>query len=366
MPEYGQHIGIIADIQHNCDISDARDHGIYSMCSMVLKLRNLYKWEKAIPPWGEPDPGDLLDWIEDKETYWADIAEEAYRPFMVDEKEISPYDPESMNRFLDDASLVYGAGLGRSLKAVFFLAERSEQRTVEGCPVVVLGREVAREMASPFAMVQESTIIIRRESLRYFLWDQIQELRSTCKSSMQYVLRSYGLLQNGSLDQELFRSKLDTMVEEEMDLFIYHEVGEMLQTTLDSGSLQILTARFPGSVIEFVCRAVKDILADTHPQGLIAYCAREQRASSLGLYLGFLDGLRKELFPEMAMAWQYFLESEDWSGIEQARRVCRERNLQLAEIIRHIAQHQETLSDDQVASQFHAQVTLPLGLDVPK
>ena len=52
---------LLTQIQHNCDVSDARDHGIYSMCSLVLKLRNLYKWERGLEPWSEPDSADLLD-----------------------------------------------------------------------------------------------------------------------------------------------------------------------------------------------------------------------------------------------------------------------------------------------------------------
>lgn len=358
-----QHSTLLADIQHNCDISDARDHGVYSMCTMVLKLRNLYKWETNMQPWDEPDPGDLLDWIEVKETYWEGLVEKNYRTLVLPGTDCSPFDCDAVNNGLDDEKLFYGSGYGRSLKAVFFLAEQIEKRTVEGCPVVILGREVAKEMASPFAMAQDGRIIIRRESLRYFLWDQIQELRSSCKSSMQSFLLTSKVLRNGSLDQQLLKDRLDTIVDEQMDLFIYHEVGELLQTTMDSGTLQSLTARFPGSIIEFVCRALKDTLADTHPQGLLSKCIREQRESSLALYIGLLDGLRLELMPEMALAWKGFLDRKDWSEIENARNKCRSRNLKMAETVQRISHSQENLSDGEVQAQFHNQVTLPLGLD---
>jgi hypothetical protein len=78
---------LIQDIQHNCDISDARDHGIYTMCTMVLKLRNLYKWEKGLQPWEEPESADLLDWIDVKENYWATIAGEPFRPLLGPDSE---------------------------------------------------------------------------------------------------------------------------------------------------------------------------------------------------------------------------------------------------------------------------------------
>ena len=79
-------VKFIQTIQHNCDISDARDNGIYSICTLVLKLRNLYKWEHGIEPWAEPEPADLLDWIEAKENYWETLAEKDFLPLPVNGK----------------------------------------------------------------------------------------------------------------------------------------------------------------------------------------------------------------------------------------------------------------------------------------
>ena len=355
----------IADIQHNCDISDARDHGIYSMCTMVLKLRNLYKWEKNLQPWEEPEAADLLDWIDGKENYWATIAGESFRSLAAGGKRLAPLALEEINEALQGGTLLYGAGYGRSMKAVFFLAEKLEERRAEGCPVVILGRERAREMASPFAMVQDGLIIIRREALRFFLWDQIQEVRSSCRSSLKFALQSYGVIRGGVLDPKLLQAKLDVMVEEEMDLFIAHEVGEILQTTLKSETLQTIIGHFPGTVIEFVGRSIKDILADTHPQGLLAYLVREQRDASLGFYLTFLDGLRSKLFPEILPAWQLFVADRDWQRIEQARRTCWERNSLIAGQIEAIAETIGHDPDDRIMGRFNREILEPLGLATP-
>ena len=359
------HTTFIEDVQYNCDISDARDHGIYSMCTMVLKLRNLYKWEKGLQPWDEPESADLLDWIEAKENYWATIAEESFRPLSVAGKHYAPLDLEDVNATLN-GTLLYGAGYGRSMKAIFFLAEKLEQSTIEGCPVIILGAEQAREMASPFAMVQDGLIIIRKHSLRYFLWDQVQEVRSSCRSSLRYALQSYGVMKDGVLDQELFKQSLDTIVEQEMNLFIYHEVGEILQADLSSESLRRIVDHFPGSVLEFVGRAVKDIQADAHPSGLLAYILREKRHSTLGLYLSFFDGLREKLFPELLAAWRLFVADGDWRHIEHARSACWLRNQGLARRIQDAAGMIGTEPDDKVLEFFNNQVLEPLGLDKAK
>jgi Family of unknown function (DUF6866) N-terminal domain/Family of unknown function (DUF6866) C-terminal domain len=356
----------IQDIQHNCDISDARDHGIYSMCTMVLKLRNLYKWEKGLQPWEEPESADLLDWIEAKENYWATIAGESFRTLSTAGKTLAPLDLEEINAALSDDTVVYGAGYGRLMKTVFFLAEKIEERNEEGCPILILGKEWAREMASPFAMAQDGRIIIRKESLRFFFWDQIQEVRSSCRSSLRQALQSYGVMKDGVLDQGLFKRVLDTIVEQEMNLFIYHEVGETLQTTLNSELLQTIVGHFPGSVIEFIGRAVKDILADTHPQGLLAYIVREQRDSSLGFYLTFLDGLREKLFPEIHTAWRSYIAEGDWEHIEQARVSCRKRNERTAGQIEEITRMIGNESDEVILERFNDQILTPLGLERPR
>lgn len=361
-----QDSSIIDDIQHNCNISDARDHGVFSMCTMVLKLRNLYKWEHGMEPWQEPETADLLDWIEAKENYWKTIEKEPYRHLGINGCNYLPDDSDEINTSLRDKQLVYGAGYGRSMKAVFFLAEKIEQRTVAGCPVLILGKERAKEMASPFAMAQDGVVFVRKESLRFFLWDQIQELRSSCRNAFRHALGMYGLLQDGQLSQQKLKDTLDTIVDGEMDLFIYHEVGELLQTTLDSSTLQTIIGRFPGSVYEHVCRSIKDILADTHPEGVLGHLIREKRETSLSLYVGFLDGLRKELFPEIFDALQQFYKDRDWQGIEQARSVCRDNSLRYAEKIKAIAQKSEHVSDEHVRELFNRQIILPLGLDIPQ
>ena len=354
----------IEDVQFNCDVSDAKDHGIYSMCSMILKLRNLYKWEYQIEPWSEPEPGDLLDWVDEKERYWEGLCKESFRPLTILGKEILPHNLGFVNRALKSENLLYGAGHGRSMKAVFFLAEILEKKQMEGKTVYILGNEKAKEMASPFAFVQDGVIIIKRESLRYFLWDQFQEMRSSCKTSSQYVLNHYELMNNGHLDHHALKERLNDIVAEELNLFIYHEIGETQDSGLDYAVFQEIIRRFPSSVLEFVCRSLKDVLADTHPKGLLSYIIRERKSSSLALYVSFLDGLREKLFPEIKTNWELFRQNEDWSLIENAQEQGRKRFLETAQEIVSITTAARTLSNEQTLQNFQNKILQPLGFDV--
>jgi len=356
---------LLQTIRHNCDISDARDNGIYSICMLVLKLRNLYKWEQGIEPWQEPDSGELLDWIEAKENYWETIAEEEYSPLEINGREADPFSVEEVNPLLAGEGRLDGAGYGRSLKSIFFLAEKIREEIVEGCPVIILGRESARELSSPFAMHQDGTIIIRRDPLRFFFWDHVQEIRSSCKASLHHALDHYGILRDGQLDQEAFRQQLDTIVDAEIPMFIYHEVGEVLQDTFDSDTLRQIISTFPDSAIEYVSRAVKDVLADTHAQGMMGFIIREQRDASLGFYVGFLAGLRRVLSPEVIQAFDRFLEDGDWSRIEEARIACRDNCCRLAEKIRSLAERIGAEDSEQVKLRFYDEILVPLGLEPP-
>jgi hypothetical protein len=333
---------------------------------LVLKLRNLYKWEHGIEPWEEPESSDLLNWIDSKENYWEKIIDEPYESVPTGDRSAEPYDIAEINTWLAPRNLLYGAGYGRSLKAIFFLAEIISREDIEGCPVFVLGREKARELSSPFAMLQDGTIIIRREPLRFFFWDHVQEIRASNKSSLHHALENYGILENGQLSQEKFRERLDAIVDEEIPIFIYHEVGELLQQDLDSGTLRKIIATFPDSAIEYVSRAVKDILADTHPSGMMGYIIRERREGSLGFYTGLLAGLRKELFPQLTGIFDVFLRNRDWQLIEDARMACRDRNLKIAEKITAIARHIDREPPERIQYRFNEEILIPLGLDAPE
>lgn len=349
-------------IRSNCNISDALDHGVYSMCTMVLKLRNLYKWENGIEPWQEPEPGELLDWIEARENFWERLGGQEYQPLEIDGEEVAPFDTDKINTMLGDSGLIYGAGYGRSLKATFFLGHEEQRLEEAGCPVIIVGKELVRDMASPLAMVQDGSIIVRRDPVRFFFWDQVQELRASCRTSFKYALDCYGLRDDGTLNQDRFRQLLDEIVENELGLFIYHEVGEMRDNSFDQQLNRRLIARFPGSVIEHLMRAVGDLLADTHPDGLLSYAINNRKNSTLGFYVGFLDGLRQVLFPQIN-CWAQFQESGDWGLIEEACKGCREDNLALVDRLAEFAAQNDTTPDEQFIESFMSDILQPLGLD---
>lgn len=353
---------LIKTIRRNCDISDARDNGIYSLCSLILKLRTLYKWEQGLEPWDEPGSGEVLDWIEQKENYWETLAGAEYHPLVISGRSLDPFAVTKINNRLTGSGLVYGAGYGRSLKTVFFLAELLEERSESDCRILILGQESARELAAPFAMRQENVIIIRREPLRFFFWDQIQEFRSTSRAALRHALSLAGVKVDPAVDRQSFRDQLDVIVDREIPAFIHHEIGELRDSNLSSAHLQQLIGAFPGSAIEITARAVKDALADTNPEGMLGFILASRAESSLAFYAGFLDGMRKALQPEIIPAFTKFLISREWQEMERVRLLSREANLQRAEILREGAEALQTQPAEQVKCRIEREILVPLGL----
>ena len=360
-------VSFLKTIKYNCDISDARDNGIYSICTLVLKLRNLFKWEEGLEPWQEPDSPVLLDWIAAKEEYWESIKNEPFLQIPINCENVDPFLLPIINEYLASGNHVYGAGYGRSMKAVFFIAEVLEDRVVEGVPTLILGKEKARELSSPFAMLQNDIIYIRKEPLRFFLWDQIQELNPSNKTAMHQALSFYGLMrQNCTIDRQRLMDVFETIIDEQLDIFIYHEVGENQKNMLDSSMLKKIISAFPATPLELVARAVKDILADTHSKGLLGHIIANEKKSSLGFYVSFLDGMRKLLFPEIVEASKQFWESGDWSLIEKVRLESRIKNEGIAADLQSICYRLDKgESSDELRAWADSNVLAKLGLDVP-
>lgn len=356
---------LIDAIRRNCAISDARDNGIYSMCTLFLRLRNLYKWENGKLPWQEAEPAVLLDWIEKKEEQWLGLVDEPFQAVPMGIRTCEPDDIETVNAFLSrqKAGLLYGAGHGRSLKAIFFLAEVRENRFLASHPVKILDKELCRELSSPFALHQDGVIYFRLDPFRYFLWDKIQEAEGAKARATRYALSKYGLIgDNGKVINDRLQGSFEKMIQLEMESILFHELGELAASPLSAPVLSGLIGAFPNSPVELVVRATKDILADTCNDGMLRHIIDQKKSSSLGFYAAMLDGMRRELFREFSGAFEKFLANEDWRIIEEARRDGYQKNLARAELLRSVADKLADMPAEVLITELEQKVLIPLGL----
>ncbi len=296
-------------VQRNCDISDARHAGDYGLCTFLLKMREYYRWENALP-FSRTLPRDALgDWLSTREQRWDAIEAEPFQPLPMARGDMDPLAADAANRELLPQGLVYSAGYGRFHKPVFFLGKllRIEQRA--GFTILISSCEYARELAAPPAMLQGRTIFLRLESVRRFLWEKIEEWQWRKEdNTMARALAGYDFI----ADTE---AALQRMADNEMETMILHEVGEAMAGEQLGEAWRDMTASVASPRSELVARAIRDLLADclsTLP-GLL------QRANlpALHFYFATFDAQRRQLFPQALEGYAHFLRSNDLAQLWQ-------------------------------------------------
>lgn len=307
--------GLIKDVLYNCDISDARHAGLYSICELALRLRDLYKWEKNITPWEEGESSEILAWIGEKEQIWEQIADNDFNALNIFDKTYDPFDTQAINTVLADYGLFYGAGYAHALKPAFFLAQIKEKLTIDGALIIILGRESARDLLTLPALYQDNIVLLREESAKLFLWDQIFYIRKSGRGALKFALEYCGLTDQ---HPENLHHHFETIFEAQKPAYIFHELGEMRDITFDRQIWREIISAFPHTPVELLARSVKDLLADTNPFGTLAHIIRQKTPATLGFYMAFSGGIAKIIFPELNIAFQEFIRTHNWQTIGQA------------------------------------------------
>ncbi len=350
-------------VLRNCRIADARYAGLHSVCGLALRLRDLYKWETALPPWVEPDSGAILDWIGEKEDLWEGLAEERFAPIRVQARNYDPFDTAGINEVLLPHGLYYGAGYAGALRPTFVLAELEEQRRVDGLAVHTVGRELARDLLSLPALSQGHTILLRRQAAGFFLWDQILFVSKSGRPALAVALEVYGL---DISDMSQVGKVFPRLISDQMEVYLHHELGEMRHGRFDRSVWRDLIATFAHSSIELFVRGLKDLLADTCPDGLLPFIIRERKFPCLATCVAFQDGMRQMLFPELERAFRDFLETRDWQRIEQAVGLGFGRACDYARRLSAIYRQGKDLDDRAwMAEEISRQLLAPLNLPSP-
>ncbi|MCG6919154.1 MAG: hypothetical protein LJE89_16615 [Deltaproteobacteria bacterium] len=351
---------IVSQVQRNCNISDSRHAGLYSVCGLALRLRDLYKWEKGLDPWIERESSEILEWIASKEEQWGELLDLEFSEITIDGSTYDPFDSNGINGVLTLHGLFYGAGYVHSLKPSFFLGVLEDQRQVDGYTVYTLGRELARDLLTMPALSQENCIVVRQESAKLFLWDLILFTKKSGQQALQFGLENYGLKRR---DSEALHSNLARISAAEVEIYLYHELGELRDTVFKPNIWREIIATFPHTPIELLARSVKDLLADTNKYGTLRHIVEKGKAASLGLYVAFLDGLRKELFPELFEAFKEFTNTHNWQVIEKAIATGYKTAKGYAELLSKIY-HKGKVKNDMpwVEKEIEKRLLAPLGI----
>ncbi len=306
----------IEQVDANCQVAAAGQAGQYSLCGTLLRLRQLYKWEHGLPPWREPEPGVVIEWIEAKERAWEDLEGANWADLPWDGLSFEPLAVADLNRRLIPQGFAYGAGLGRGHAPTCFLGELQEQRLLGDLTILILGPELARDLDAAPALRQGSLIYARRQAWAFYLWDRLSDPVQQQNAFLKTALAAYGL----DL-ADLLRRPDDAFPEfaaAELEAVISHEVGEALEPGLGA-AFGALLELFPQTRIELWLRSLKDALAEVNEWGRLSFLIEGRRLASLALLLALQPALYGRLMPELEPAFRAVAASGDWEPIEAAR-----------------------------------------------
>ena len=304
-------------VRRNCDLSDARFAGHYSICGLALRLRDLYKWEKQLAPWEEHDPAEILAWIDRKERLWENLQNLDFEPIDIGGRVFDPFDVKGINAQLAAQDLFYGAGYAQSLKPSFVLGRIDARLGHNGLVVLHLGSELARDLLTLPALSQDNAVVLRKEAARLFVWDQIFYITPSRRPYLAFALHHAGIK---NAEPANLQGNFAALLEELHGVFVQHEIGERCDTVFDTDLWRAMIAAFPHSPVELLLRAVKDALADSGPHGPLPKIVAQRDAVSLGFYLVFHDGLGRQLFPQFRRVFDDFARTGKWAVVEAAVR----------------------------------------------
>ncbi len=308
---------LVETIRYNCDLSDARFAGHYSVCGLALRLRDLFKWEHRLDPWEERDAAEVLSWIDRKEQLWERIQSDDFVSIDIDGTAYDPFDTTGINACLMPRGLFYGAGYAQSLKPSFVLGRVEAHRRNSGLNVLHIGEELARDLLTLPALSQGEDIVLRKEAARMFVWDQIFYITPSRQPFLRFALKHAGI---ETADPAALQSRFSDLLAGLYDVFVHHEIGEHKDTSFNTDTWRSMIAAFPHSPVELVSRAVKDMLADTGPSGPLHAIIDARQSVSLGFYLVFHDGLGRQLYPQMRAAFEDFARSGRWAAMKEGVR----------------------------------------------
>ncbi len=316
----------ILQVRHNCRISDAQFWGYYTVCGLLLRLRELYRFEKGLGPTDPTDMDDITRWIGEREEHWEELSHMEFAPIEVEGRSFESFDVEGINRVLTPHGLLYGAGYGVYMKPVFFLADLDAEETLQGLRVLFAGTEYARDLSIHPAMLQGKTVLARRDAALVLTGEKFEEFRaSKHNSALDIAFTSYGVTPEAS------EAELQRVAVEELRTYVYHEIGEALEEERSAGLwAEMLVCSTQRKACQFL-RGLKDVLADTTSGGMLSHIIENRKAGSLAFYISMLSGYRKILSADIEEAFKSFPETQRWEDIEAARDACYQKTSALAE-----------------------------------
>ena len=334
--------GLIEAVQRNCHIADARHARDMTLCNYLLEMREFFRWEHGLALDVAPPRQEVAHWLTEREAFWEAIADEDFGAVPVAAARFEPFAVAAVNRAVQPLGLVYGAGIGRSGRAHFFLGRLASSEDIDGLHVVVSACEYARDLAAIPAALQGDTVVVRREALRQWLWEKAETWGvKRAPGPMRRALEAQGYFDDGP-------AALERMAAAEIATLVLHERGEHAAGRILGPAWEEMLAGLRQRRAEVLARAVRDHWADC----LVTLPALIERGAWASLHFWFanLDGMRLLLFPRLAAAGETWAASGDPAAVLAAAAAGAEHWRRVAERLLDLHRRLGAAADQEIAA----------------
>ena len=309
-------------VQQNCHISDAQYAGNYTLCIYLLKMREFYRWESQLPFTKSIKNDDVGQWLTQREALWDDIDEQPLSDLLINGEPCDLFDSEKANQLLESHQLIYSGGYGLYGKPVFFLGELLHKEIQDDFTLYITGKELARDLAAPPGMALNKTVYIRRESLRRFIWEKVEESDwHTQENALSRALNCYDFKNQPE-------KSLEKMTDNEVNTVLHHEIGEIQAGKILGDVWEEMLMCLPPSQGEIMARAVRDNIADM--LSTLPELVQRNEPAQLHFYFANLSSMRKLIFPSLQTAYTEWLTSHNTSKLSQLIPQAREHWVSMA------------------------------------
>ncbi len=324
MPDRGVDVGALAaQVARNCLVADAGRWGHFSLCGLLLRLRELYKREAGLEPWARLETEVVLPWVGEREAAWAALEESAPETLRVGGAGFDPFDEDGVNALLVPAGWLYVAGHGPGGHPLFVLGEIEERRTLEGAELFVLGRELAHDLVPVPALCRPGRVVARRAAVLGHLWAAIEEAAGARVAGPveDAIAEAGGSLCAVAADPAGHGALLAGLAARQLEAAVAHELGELAEDRRRGGRWEALLLRACGTRAEMPARARKDALADAGPGGLLEALLGRRDRPALALRAAAGPWLVRKVLPEARPIWET-ARAGRWDEAESLRRAA--------------------------------------------
>jgi hypothetical protein len=307
---------LLKEIKFNCDMSDARFWGYFSICGLLMRYRDLYRSEQGLEPWSPIGREEISAWIEKKEAGWTGLEGRDFQALSIGKERCDAFDVDRINHALEGEGYAYGAGYGVYLKPTFFLARAKNVSEVAGHKVYTTEQEIVRDLFTAPAMLQGRSIFLRLDPLKAILWDKFAEYKPGRPTVTSHAFEAYGLRSCRAVD-DACKDALGRMVVDYAGVLLHHELAESREAV---PQWKDILTRAGDRKAEHYLRAVQDLVADTSDSGPLKFIVDGKDGGALSLAIGLMEGYRRLLFPEIRETYQKRPGNVNWREVDEVRK----------------------------------------------